>query len=117
MPQLVHWEIPSTDPAASAQFYQQLFGWPYSEDPAMPGYVMVKTGENSGGGICNDFTPNSHVTGLYFDAPIAETLQKAESLGAKVVTPRTAIADGKHGYFAQIEDPYGAIVGVWEMGQ
>jgi len=104
---ICHVEIPATDPAATGAFYAEVFGWQIQADTARdyhlfepqrgPGGAFVQAGEASGAKI-------GEVLIYIFTDDIDATLAKAETLGAKTLTPKT---EAPHGWFAVFADPAG----------
>ncbi|HWQ11631.1 MAG TPA: VOC family protein [Roseiflexaceae bacterium] len=104
---IVHVEIASRDPKASGEFYQQLFGWKIQTSEEM-NYVMWQPEGSTGGG----FSPidnqgvRPHDTIVYIGTDdIDATLSRVQSLGGKVLMPKTEIPTV--GWFAIFEDPHG----------
>lgn len=104
---ICHVEIPARDPAAAGRFYAEMFGWQVQVDPARnyhlfepqrgPGGAFVQVGETNGAKI-------GEVLIYVFTDDIEATLAKAEALGAKTLTPKTEIPQGRFAVFA---DPAG----------
>lgn len=111
--QIVHVEIPSDDPAASAAFYAKLFGWK-SEHSAELNYTMFDAAPGPGGGytaIDNQNVRRNTVIIHVATDDIDATLQKAVELGGTVVVPKSPIPGvGEFGIFA---DPSGTHIGVY----
>jgi predicted enzyme related to lactoylglutathione lyase len=115
---IVHVEIPASDPKEAAQFYTNLFGWGTEGTNTGDGeYWMFKADAGPTGG----FNPVGE-SGLWPVKPgdvllyistddIDATLAKAESLGAKLVTPKTAIPG--MGWWAMFSDPTGNKIGLY----
>ena len=111
-------ELMTSDIGAAKDFYQQLFGWTWT-DQVMDGgktYTTIKAGENPVGGIfstddaLSKETPCPH-WGVYVTVEnVDQTLELAQSIGAKVVVPPTDIPDT--GRFAVFADPQGAVLSV-----
>ncbi len=109
---VVHFDIIGKDAPRLHRFYADLFGWQVG--PAMPtmgNYAMVE-GSSSGvaGGIGEDPTGAGRVT-LYVQVPdLAAALDKAVSLGGKVLMPATDIPGGPT--IAMFADPAGNVTGL-----
>lgn len=124
MNKVVHFELPVDDVSRSIKFYKELFGWEINPVPNMP-YHIVKTGETDennmmkekgviNGGIYergDGSAANSPVIVISVDS-LDEHLQKAENAGSKVVLPKREVGD--MGYYAQITDTEGNILGLWQ---
>ncbi len=113
---LCHFELMTNDPAKCKKFYGEVFDWQF-DDRSMPGYTLVKTGAEPGGGI---FPKPPQAPGVclnvYFQvADIDGTLAKAVQRGAKTLVPRTPIPHV--GEFAIFADPEGIAVGVFKPAQ
>ncbi len=108
---IVHFEIRSTDPDASRAFYGELFGWSYPPG-GFPGYTYVDSGVPAGtipGGISPTQGGSPLVTVFAGVPDVQAALDKAVSLGGKVVQPATQAPGVTFGLFA---DPQGHVVGV-----
>jgi hypothetical protein len=100
-------EIPAADPTAAGVFYAEVFGWQVQTDPAGayhlfepqrgPGGAFVQAGESTG-------AQTGGVLIYIFTDDIDATLAKAETLGAKTLTPKT---EAPQGWFAVFADPAG----------
>ena len=110
---VVHWEINARDARRLQRFYASLFDWTVDTDnPLRYGMVLTKAGTGINGGIGqNDpFTPAPGVT-FYVQVHDPEAaLDRAVSLGAKVITPVTEIPGMVT--FALFQDPEGNIIGL-----
>jgi len=108
---ITHFEIIGKDAKKLQDFYAQLFGW--NVDAANPmnyGIVEAQDGKGTGGGISASPDGSSYVT-IYVEVDDLQAyLDKAVSLGAKVVMPITTIPEMVT--FAQITDPEGHLIGV-----
>lgn len=108
---IVHFEVNGKDLKKSKEFYGSLFDWKMQDVPGNYGMVDtgVKMGINGGlGQLEPEKTP--YVT---FYAQVEDPqayLDKAVSLGAKVVVPVTVVPDMVT--FAQFTDPDGCLVGL-----
>jgi predicted enzyme related to lactoylglutathione lyase len=109
---IVHIEFSAEDREAAGKFYRELFGWEIVQMPEMD-YATFETGDNVGGGFnpVTDSYPAGTVIVYIGTVDIDASLAKAESLGAKIVTPKTEIP--KTGWFGFFSDPTGNIVGLY----
>ena len=92
---IVHFEINGTDFKRAKDFYGNLFGWQIQDVPAM-NYGMVDTGVKMGinGGIGQIDPGKSPFVTFYIQVEDPQSyLDKAVSLGAKVILPVTEIPD------------------------
>ena len=106
---VVHFEIGCRDIGKTAKFFSELFGWGIQTNgPA----GTIETG--SGGGISGHMTALGHephhYTMFYVEVEdIQASLDKAVSLGGKVVVPPVKIPTGM---FAWFSDPEGNTIGL-----
>lgn len=113
-----HVELNANDLPKAREFYSQLFDWKIEEVnvPGVPGgcYMMINVGDGTGGGMMKNPMPNypswwlSYV--LVDDLPAATN--KARELGAKIIVDNQAAGD--YGHLSIIEDPQGAVLGLWK---
>ncbi|GGJ95208.1 putative glyoxylase CFP32 [Pilimelia anulata] len=111
-------DLGTSDPAASREFYTNLFGWTAEADPdpQFGGYTtLLKDGKRVAAlGPLN--SPEQPVVwSTYFGSDDLDGTGKAvEAAGGSVVVPPMAIRDlGRMAFFA---DPSGAVFGAWEPG-
>src|SRR6266545_6388741 len=105
-------ELNGPEPEQTAKFYSEVFGW-HVEWMTESDYALIDThagkGINGGFGKTREGQPSASV--FYGEDPdIQSLLEKAESLGAKTVTPVTEIPDMVT--FALFADPFGNVVGL-----
>lgn len=114
-------ELMTTDPARSADFYHQLFGWTVETMPMPQGpYRVLKV----------DGTPIGGIMGLPSNAPPGmppnwcpyvtvdnadETAGECAALGGRVIVPPTDIPG--IGRFAVLQDPQGAVLNIMEYAE
>ncbi|HEY7348253.1 MAG TPA: VOC family protein [Ktedonobacterales bacterium] len=114
---IVHIEIPGTDTKAAAKFYEDAFGWNIQTDPSFEGYPMFQAEGGPGGGFVKpgEAMGVSYKVGevlIYIDTDdIEASLAKVQSLGGKVVLPKTDIP--QVGWFAVFADPTGNKIGLF----
>ncbi|GAA2079383.1 VOC family protein [Actinomadura alba] len=115
MGRAVAWfDIAANDPARSRKFYADLFEWDIHVLEEM-NYGMVDAGASEGipGGIGQ--ADDSNPAGIVIYAAVDDAkaaLDKAESLGGKVVTTPYEIPGS--GVMAVFQDPEGNRVGLWQ---
>jgi predicted enzyme related to lactoylglutathione lyase len=110
-----HIEWASTDLKRAQAFYGGLFGWKFESWGSEEGYSMFQDGSGVGGALMkvDKVTPGKSPV-VYIEVPEIEPyLKKAKELGGKVATPKTLI-DPKVGWFAQLTDPDGNSVGLFQ---
>ena len=110
-PSVVHWEVQARDPGAQMRFFGDLFGWNVdANNPQNYGLVNPAGPGSIGGGI--GATTDAPRAVFYVQVPsIVDTLDKAATMGAQMVMPRTDIGMI---VMAQFRDPEGNIIGLVE---
>ena len=108
-----HIEIPAASVEAAKRFYGGLFGWKFSESPAMK-YTLFNTGEGEiGGGL---FTPPPgtprQITGYVTVGDLEASAKKVRALGGRVATDRMEVPG--FGCFRIVADPDGNSFGLWQ---
>lgn len=106
-------EIPAKTAEASADFYSSIFGWKVRKrgDGAL---AFDDSGCVSGTWVTeSDRTPDERTRTYIMVDRIADTLQRIQSAGGRVLTPRTDIGPGL-GAFAAFTDPVGNEFGLYE---
>jgi uncharacterized protein len=111
-------DLSSPDTAASARFYGDLFGWTSDEpDPQAGGYRMLRSGGRMVAGlgpIMNPGQPPAWMTYLKVTDADA-TSSAAEAAGGRVLMAPMDVMDA--GRMAILQDPTGAVIGLWQPGQ
>ena len=111
----VHVELHTDDLAKAKKFYQSLLDWKLEDVPMGDStYTLIGVGEGTGGGMMKNPAPGTPAHWLvYIDvADVDAATEKAQSLGATVVQPKTEVPN--EGWFSVIVDPTGAAVGLWQ---
>jgi predicted enzyme related to lactoylglutathione lyase len=116
MARVVHFEVPTTDLAASRKFYENVLGWKLTKWEGPMEYWLVSTGDpavpgidGALGGAANEF----HATVNTVDVEnLDETLQKVEANGGQVIMPRSEIPGV--GWLAYVKEPGGAVMGLMQ---
>ena len=116
-------EIPVTDLERAEKWYTDFFGTTFDRQPEKDGYTMSwfpMDMESYGSGATlmhgEGCEPSSKGVLIYFAAPegtVEASLEKAETLGIKVVQPKMDI--GEHGFIASVEDSEGNVVAIHSM--
>jgi predicted enzyme related to lactoylglutathione lyase len=110
-PSVVHWEVQARDPAAQQRFFGDLFGWSVdANNPQSYGMVTAGGPGSIGGGI-GGTTDAPRATFYVQVASIVDTLDRAATMGAEMVMPRTDIGMV---VMAQFRDPEGNLIGLIE---
>jgi predicted enzyme related to lactoylglutathione lyase len=111
MNQVVRWQIITPDPEATVRFYGAMFEWSTSSHNAM-GYREVSTGKPGvDGGVWPAPPGQQPFVQLFVSVPdVADAVERAVALGAKVVLPDSLLPDGDR--IAVIVDPTGMSVGL-----
>jgi predicted enzyme related to lactoylglutathione lyase len=93
---VVRWQIVAGDVSAVTSFYSKLFGWSVDANNSL-GYRELRSGEARGidGGVWPAPAPGPAMVQLFVEVDDVQAhLDRAVSLGAKVLVPRTALPDG-----------------------
>jgi predicted enzyme related to lactoylglutathione lyase len=107
-------DLITPDPAASARFYGDLFGWTTEEMPGAGGYCVIKNGERTNGGMMPldprmGATPPNWMP--YFGhEDVDRLLTEIDGLGGQVFNGPMQLPQGK---IAVLGDPQGAAFAVW----
>ena len=109
---IVHIELSASDPKAAGEFYANLLGWKIDVDEKME-YVMFSPEPGPGGGFnpITDEMPAGTVLIYVHTDDIQGTLAQAESLGGKIIIPKTEIPT--IGWFVIFLDPTGNSIGLF----
>ncbi len=109
-------DLATSDAAAGRDFYSKLFGWnvEVNPDPQYGGYALAKIGGKDVAGIGpKQMAEAPTAWSVYIGTQdAADTAKKAEAAGGKVIVPASPVGD--QGIFAFIQDPSGAVIGVWQ---
>jgi predicted enzyme related to lactoylglutathione lyase len=109
---IVHIEIPASNNAEAANFYQKLFGWKIEVDEKM-NYTMWEPELGPGGGFSplgENVKPGDVL--IYVDsADIEADLQQVKELGGAVVSPKMEIPGV--GWFGIFKDPTGNTIALF----
>ena len=113
---IVHWELNADDAKKAKEFYGKLFDWHLdSNNPMDYGMVDTHTERGINGGIHHSADAPKGVT-IYVEVEDLQAyLDKAVSLGGKVVMPVTVIPNMVT--MAQFADPQGNVVGMVKSEQ
>jgi len=109
---VIQFQILSTVPDQTAQFYSKLFGWSINSDNSM-GYREIHTGAAEGieGGIWPAPPQASNFVQLFMAVDdVKKSVKRAEELGAKLLIPPTSLPDGSE--MAVMHDPQGMSFGI-----
>jgi predicted enzyme related to lactoylglutathione lyase len=107
-------DLITPDPADSARFYGELFGWTTEEIPGAGGYRVIKNGERTNGGMMPldprmGTAPPSWMP--YFGhEDLDRLLEEVAGLGGQVFNGPMRIPQGS---IAVLGDPQGAAFAVW----
>jgi predicted enzyme related to lactoylglutathione lyase len=114
-PAVVHWEIQAKDAKKIQRFYADLFGWKIDAANPMNYGMVASQGKGPGsinGGIGGSMSGGSRILVYANVADIDGVLEKAESLGARTIMPRTDVGPVIMGIFEDVEgNQFGIIEG------
>jgi predicted enzyme related to lactoylglutathione lyase len=110
-------ELTTTDVAGAKSFYKEVFGWTSKDSPMgdMTYTIFQRAGDIDTAGCMErpagvDAPP--HWTPYIATPDVDETVTKAKGLDATIIQDATDIPN--MGRFAIIQDPTGAVFGIWQ---
>lgn len=125
MDRVCHFEIPFSDKSRATAFYQKVFGWQISDMPGDVPYSFVLTtpvdeqwNPTTPGGINGGMYPRGDDGGSGSPVVVIEVssceqrVADVEAAGGECVTGPAEIPD--MGIYAQVKDPEGNIIGLWQ---
>lgn len=112
----IWFDLMTRDATKARAFYEKVIGWTYDiSGPEFGNYALAKADGAVATGI-GQLGPDDHFPPawtVYFGVTNAdETCARATSLGGKILVPATNI--GEFGRMAMLEDPTGAVFGLWQ---
>ena len=108
-------QLASSSPEKAKDFYGKLFDWSLSskQQDNESQYIEVDAGDGPCAGIAHGGSEDaSHWIPFVNVSNINPYKEKAESLGAELVVPITALG-GEDGFYCVFIDPTGAVIGLW----
>ena len=106
-------EMPATDPARSAAFYEKVFGWPLHGDGAGRSFSDVE------GGLIGHWVTGRAISSepgivpyIYVDH-IDATFEQIGANGGEIIKP--PYPEGNL-WVATFRDPAGNLIGIWQAG-
>ncbi len=108
-------ELTTDDLDGAEEFYGKLFNWKMSDMPgAQVPYRMIDTGQEPAGGMMKLPVPELPVAWtMYVEVEDVEaSAAQVTELGGKVLMGKQAVPE--HGWFAIVQDPRGAVFGLWQ---
>jgi predicted enzyme related to lactoylglutathione lyase len=110
---VVQFQILSKTPEETARFYSSLFGWTVDANNPL-GYRQIHTGSEEGiqGGIWPAPPQAPNFVQLFMAVDdVADSVKRAEALGAKTIIPPTMLPEG--GEMSVMLDPQGMSFALW----
>lgn len=115
-------DLPTPNAAAATRFYGAVLGWTFDGDVDGGGYIMAKAGDAVVAGIgplspesIEDVTPR---WGVYLHTPdVAAAVARVQAAGTDAVVLVEPRQLGPFGSMAQLRDPWGAVVQLWQPGR
>ena len=106
-------EFPAVDLPATKRFYQQVFGWKFTDYG--PDYAAFEDGRLDGGFHAGDGARATSGTGkgtlaVLFAVDLADTEARVRRAGGTIVTPPFSFPGGRRFHFT---DPSGNELAVW----
>lgn len=122
MDPVVHFEIPFDEKDRALTFYRNTFGWQLHDMPDM-GYVVVHTTEvdhnytpkktgRINGGMMKKTDPITSPVIVIKVKNLDDKIKQVTQNGGSVVKQKGPVGD--MGYYAQVKDTEGNIIGIWE---
>lgn len=125
MDRVCHFEIPFSDKSRATDFYQQVFGWEVSDVPGDMPYTFVVTtpideqgNPTAPGGINGGMYPRGEGGGSGSPVIVIEVssceerARDVEAAGGECIMGPAEIPG--MGIYAQVKDPEGNIIGLWQ---
>ena len=111
---LAHWELVSTDTAATKNFHEEIFGWTFEHEETQDHWMFQAPGGINGGlrNPMNEAGEGPNHSNHVMVNSIEETLEKASAAGAQVVQPKMEV--GAFGHMAAFIGPGGLPQTIWE---
>lgn len=106
--------VPSMEPAASARFYERVFGWTVHVDPNRPNRATFEdgTGHVIGAWVTDRRPSNdSGMLPYVYVEDVAQVLERVVANGGQVAEPIYPEGDLR---VATFSDPWGNVVGAWQ---
>jgi hypothetical protein len=115
-------ELCSTDAEGAKRFYPALLGWTFRETPIPGGtYIMCQLDGHEVAALyqMSEAEKAQHIPSHWFNyvavANVDETAEHVPALGGTVLTAPFDVME--HGRMAVLQDPTGAVFGVWQAKQ
>ena len=126
MDKVTHFEVPFDDKEKCKEFYGDVFGWKFQDMEEMPytmaytvdvdeKYMPKESGAINGGMYKRDENSAQGPVIVIDVASIDEKLEKIKQAGGDVF--REKIQVGDMGWYAQVRDPEGNIIGIWQTAK
>ncbi len=121
---VMHFQVPVEDMGRAQGFYEKVFGWRLEAPPGMEGQyhmaITVPSGEcgptepgGINGALARRCEENPYQAWLVIGVDsIDEHVKKVEAAGGRLVTGKASVMG--MGFYAQVEDTEGNVVGLWE---
>lgn len=120
---VTHFEIPCGDIPKVREFYESVFGWRITKIPDMdyhwilttesdPNTWMPKEAGAINGGMREKRAPGDGPVMVVSVDSMDDRLESVRGAGGEVVLPKTRIGD--HGFYAQVSDVEGNVLGLWQ---
>jgi uncharacterized protein len=116
MSRIVHFELPTSDAGTSRKFYENVFGWKFTQYGGPVDYWLVTTGDAGApgidgglGGAANELKATVNTVGV---DNLDETLRMVLANGGQIIMPKDEIPG--MGYLAYFREPGGAVLGAFQ---
>jgi len=114
---VIHFEITSADPQATARFHEAAFGWRATPSPFLPGYLTADTGEGDGidGAVMSSRYQDQPVIVWIETDDLATTVSAVEAAGGRSAGDVHEIPG--QGLVTYVADPSGILYGLRQPAQ
>ncbi len=115
MSRVIHFEIPSDDPARARRFYERAFGWSFRSWGGPTEYWLAVTGGDGpgiDGGLLPRQAPGQTLSCTLGVASVDAALRAVQEHGGTVRMPK-AVVPGV-GWLAYFADPDGNVIGLMQ---
>lgn len=118
-----HFQIPIDNVERAKKFYNDVFGWEITSFPELNYHAAVTvptdergqpttSGSINGGLVQRGTHGQEGISIVVTVESIDDYLKKIRSAGGKMTVPKTPV--GNFGFFAQLSDTEGNILGLWQ---
>jgi predicted enzyme related to lactoylglutathione lyase len=110
---IVHVEWWTRDPSRVRGFYESVFNWTFDDN--MPGYTLINTGSNEGGGGIMPIQGEENSPGIRPYVAVEDLAayeERVRTAGGEIVMSRQEVPN--MGLFTLVRDVDGNVFGLWQ---